>query len=124
MGDTREFLRAVHAEIWRAAREAVRPFTRGGKLDLSTPNSVGRVPVARGGTGNDQGAGPHALVGDLHTASGLTAGQVLTALSGTTFGFAAIPEPTTVWQPLANGDAAAPELVFADGDVIMVPMAG
>jgi len=27
---------------------------------------------------------------------------------------------THVWEPLTNGDASSPELVFADGDVVMV----
>lgn len=40
------------------AREAVRPFTVGGKLDRGTPNAVGRTPVAGGGTGHGQGAEP------------------------------------------------------------------
>ena len=30
------------------------------------------------------------------------------------------PDASTIWQPLTNGDAASPELIFADGDVIMV----
>lgn len=28
--------------------------------------------------------------------------------------------PTTRWEPLTNGDILIPELVFADGDVVMV----
>jgi len=35
-------------------------------------------------------------------------------------------EPQTVstsgWEPLTNGNAASPEIVFADGDVVMVEM--
>jgi len=31
-------------------------------------------------------------------------------------------ELSVVWQPLTNGDPASPALVFADGDVVMVPM--
>lgn len=53
MGELREFLKLVHDEIWRAAREQVRPFTRGGKLDLSSPNIVGHLPASRGGTGGE-----------------------------------------------------------------------
>jgi hypothetical protein len=47
----RETLRAIYQEIQRAALAAVAPFTRGGKLDLSSPNIVGHLPPARGGTG-------------------------------------------------------------------------
>ena len=54
----RETLRAIFAEIQKAARESVSPFTRGNKLDLSTPNKVGHLPPASGGTGTDQGAQP------------------------------------------------------------------
>jgi len=30
---------------------------------------------------------------------------------------------SSVWSPLTNGDPASPELIFLDGDVIMVPFA-
>jgi hypothetical protein len=49
----RETLRGIYEEIHRAARGAVAPFTRGGKLDLSSPNIVGHLPGGRGGTGGD-----------------------------------------------------------------------
>lgn len=116
-----QLLQRIYAEIQRAARAAIAGFTTGGKLDLATTNRVGRVPVAAGGTGNDRGAGPHALVGDLHTASGLTTGDVLTATGPSGFAF---QPPTSqagsAWSVLTNGDPADPQLVWDSfGDVIM-----
>lgn len=91
-------------------------------------SSGGRLYVAiQAGSGNDPSdaaywaplGGEHAIDGPLHTASGLTAGQVLTATSATTFAFAAAPAGSA-WSVLTNGDGASPELIFTDdGDVIM-----
>jgi hypothetical protein len=55
---SRELLRAIYEEIHKAARAVVAPFTRGGKLDLSSPNIVGHLPVSRGGTGGTGGIIP------------------------------------------------------------------
>lgn len=54
----RETLRSIYDTIIKEARAVVAPFTRGGKLDLSSPNSVGHLPPVRGGTGHDEGAEP------------------------------------------------------------------
>jgi hypothetical protein len=32
-------------------------------------------------------------------------------------------DPTTRWEPVTNGDAANPEIVFCDGDVVMAEVA-
>lgn len=58
---------------------------------------------------------PHALVGPMHTASGLVAGQVLTAIGPLAFAFA----PARALVPVTNGDPAYPELVFDGGDVVL-----
>lgn len=111
--DWRELIADIRRAMQREAQAVVAPFTRGGKFDRSSPNQVGHTPVGGGGTGNDRGAGPHALVGDLHTASGLTTGQVLTATGPTTFGFQApTSQAGSAWSVLSNGDPLAPELVW------------
>lgn len=51
-----ETLRAIFDYINKRAVEVVAPFTRGGKLDLSSPNIVGHLPPGRGGTGGTTGA--------------------------------------------------------------------
>ncbi len=74
--------------------------------------TVGGAPLA---------AGPHDLVGSQHTATGLTAGHVLTALTATTFGFQ-VPatQRGSAWAPLTNGDPAAPALIWDSfGQVVM-----
>lgn len=57
-----ELLRKIYDEIHRAAKASVAPFTRGGKLDYSTPNAVGHLPVSRGGTGGASGIIPPPFV--------------------------------------------------------------
>lgn len=104
MSDLRAMLADIYAEIHRASRAAVAPFTRGNKLDLSTPNKVGRLPASNGGTGTGDGAEPPlgnpASDGDLLSSTtagvrswvtpegaeipvGGTAGEVLTKASAT-----------------------------------------
>lgn len=50
-----ETLRAIYEYINRRSAQVIAPFTRGGKLDLSSPNIVGHLPVSRGGTGGSSG---------------------------------------------------------------------
>lgn len=119
--ELRETYRAMHEEMYRAARQSVAGFTRGGLLDLSTANKVGRLPIGNGGTGNNQGAAPHALVGDLHTVSGLTTGDVLTATGPTTFGFAPpTSQAGSAWGNLVAVVGGTPEIVYTADDVVMV----
>lgn len=47
----RETLRSIFDYINRRTLEVVAPWTRGGKLDLSSPNIVGHLPASRGGAG-------------------------------------------------------------------------
>jgi hypothetical protein len=54
----RETLRAIYETIRAEARAVVAPFTRGGKLDVSSPNVVGHLPPRSGGTGTAAGAEP------------------------------------------------------------------
>lgn len=66
--------------------------------------------------------GPHVLVGSDHTASGLTTGHVLKALSGTTFGFAIDPVSDLVttkgdWVVGSAADTLIRKAVPANGHV-------
>jgi hypothetical protein len=64
------------------------------------------------------GAAAHALVGADHTASGLTVGHVLTALSESTFGFQAPAAGAgSAWSVLVDDSGAA--VVDDGGDWIM-----
>lgn len=74
------------------------------------------------GTGDYQAApGNHPLVGDNHTASGLTEGDVLTATGANTFAFATpVPGRGSAWQILTAGTVLAPTIVFAGGQVVMI----
>ena len=118
--------REIAVKLRQQSDRRIRERTRGviddgGRLILGPGRKAGIVQPADGGTGNDQGAGPHPLVGELHTASGLTTGDVLTATGATTYAF---QPPTSqagsAWSVLTNGDPADPQLVWDSfGDVIM-----
>ena len=45
-------LRAIYDEIHTIIQRALSPWTRQGKLDLSSPNIVGVLRAERGGTGD------------------------------------------------------------------------
>ena len=60
----RRLLRAIYEEIHRAAAASVAPFTRQGKLDLSSPNITGTLRPERGGTGGDAVPPPYAYLTD------------------------------------------------------------
>lgn len=64
--ESRELLQGIYDEIQRATRASVAPFTRGGKLDLSSPNIVGHLPVSRGGTGGTTGGGGGGMLESLY----------------------------------------------------------
>lgn len=60
-------------------------------------------------------------VGTLDDLTGGTDGHVMTRDSAQPLGVKwAAPPASDVWSPLTNGDATTPELIFMDGDVIMV----
>lgn len=102
-----------------------------GKIGLTTHVS-GTLAVANGGTGRDTHTAYAVICGGT-TASGAqqsvsgvgTTGQVLTSN-----GAAALPtwqdatggetHEDGYWSVLTNGDPDSPEIVFADGDVVMV----
>jgi hypothetical protein len=118
--------REIAVRLRQLQQKHLRKHTRGalddgGRLKLGAGQKSGVLPAEHGGTGNDQGAGPHPLVGALHTAAGLTTGDVLTATGATTYAFAPPPPfAGSAWSVLTNGDPADPQLVWDSfGDVIM-----
>jgi hypothetical protein len=60
--DWYELLRSIHATIGKEIERHIAPWTRGGKLDLSSPNIVGHLPASRGGTGGSTGIVPDPFV--------------------------------------------------------------
>jgi hypothetical protein len=60
--------------------------------------------------------GPHALVGVLHTASGLTTGHVVRATGPTTFGWGLVPTPVynDSTRPAANTVPAGTQIFNTD----------
>lgn len=55
-------LKAIYDEIHAIVARAIAPWTRQGKLDLSSPNIVGVLRPERGGTGGTTGAIPPPFV--------------------------------------------------------------
>ena len=99
-------------------------FRRGN--DINTP--VGILSVDKGGTGRAS-AIPWAVIlggitttGQQQSVSDLgTTGQVLTSNgAGTSPSWQDNAALAIEWSVLTNGDPVNPELIFADGDVIMI----
>jgi len=57
-------LRAIYDELQASIGRAIAPWTRQGKLDLSSPAIVGVLRPERGGTGGDAVPPPYAYLTD------------------------------------------------------------
>lgn len=57
-------LKAIYDEIHTVVQRSIAPWTRQGRLDLSSPNIVGVLRPERGGTGGDAVPPPYAYLTD------------------------------------------------------------
>ena len=120
-------LNAHQVETLNSMLEALFKEFRRGKTP--TTQITGIVDVENGGTGRAT-AVPWAVITGGITTTGVhqsvvpigTLGQFLTSQGPGTLPIWDTPTPPTYyeWSVLTNGDPVTPELIFADGDVIMI----
>jgi len=113
--------------VWLANGVEIGPADR---IDISATVTRSGNTISISGMST---AAPHGIVSASHTATGLTAGHVLTAATATTFEFAAITDdmiPSTIARDTeiaaavgTHEEAGNPHPQYATGDLPFVPLA-
>lgn len=104
----------------QANPRAIMAFTQLADVPTDYAGHGGKVVSVKGAEDGLEftvgGMSAHALVGALHTASGLTPGEILTALTTTTFGFQAASGGSIVSTATYAGNGAANREITLDDD--------
>ena len=86
---------------------------RSGQLLFLRAFNAARIATLRDGVGN--------ITLDENIDLDVTSFVVLIYISSAWVTLSGLAAASLVWEPLTNGDAATPELIYAAGDVVMTP---